>query len=98
MSPDPDIIIIGGGLEGLSTAWALAQRGISNVLVLERDTLCSGGTAKSSGVVRCHYGVPSLAAMAWKGLHVFENAQDLLGQDIGFQQTGYVVGVGPENA
>ncbi|MEU8800298.1 FAD-dependent oxidoreductase [Spirillospora sp. NPDC048819] len=97
MSPSPDVIIIGGGLEGLSTAWALARRGVHNVLVLERGTLCSGGTAKSSGVVRCHYGVPSLAAMAWNGLQVFENAQDLLGQDIGFQQTGYVVGVGPEN-
>ena len=97
MSPDPDIIIIGGGLEGLSTAWALAQRGERNVLVLERHTLCSGGTAKSSGIVRCHYGVPSLAAMAWMGLQVFENASDLLDADIGFRQTGYVVGVGPEN-
>ncbi|TDC80532.1 FAD-binding oxidoreductase [Actinomadura sp. 7K507] len=97
MSPSPDVIIIGGGIEGLSTAWALAQRGVRDVLVLERGTLCSGGTAKSSGVVRCHYGVPSLAAMAWNGLQIFENAQDLLGQDVGFQQTGYVVGVGPEN-
>ena len=97
MSPDPDIIIVGGGLEGLSTAWALAQRGERNVLVLERHTLCSGGTAKSSGIVRCHYGVPSLAAMAWTGLQVFENASDLLDADIGFRQTGYVVGVGPEN-
>jgi glycine/D-amino acid oxidase-like deaminating enzyme len=97
MTPSPDIVIVGGGLEGLSTAWALAERGERNVLVLERHTLCSGGTARSSGIVRCHYGVPSLAAMAWKGLQVFENAYDLLGHDIGFWQTGYVVGVGPEN-
>jgi glycine/D-amino acid oxidase-like deaminating enzyme len=97
MPPSPDIIIIGGGLEGLSTAWALAERGERNVLVLERHTLCSGGTTKSSGIVRCHYGVPSLAAMAWKGLQVFEKAPELLGEDIGFWQTGYVVGVGPEN-
>lgn len=97
MPPSPDVIIIGGGLEGLSTAWALARRGVRNVLVLERGMLCSGGTAKSSGVVRCHYGVPSLAAMAWNSLQMFENAQDLLGQDIGFQQTGYTVGVGPQN-
>lgn len=51
-------MIIGGGLEELSTAWALAQRGERNVLVLERHTLCSGDTSKSSGIARCHYGVP----------------------------------------
>jgi hypothetical protein len=33
----------------------------------ERDTVGSGGTGKSSGVVRCHYGVSSLAAMANAG-------------------------------
>jgi glycine/D-amino acid oxidase-like deaminating enzyme len=47
--------------------------------------------------VRCHYGVSSLAAMATRALDVLENAEEVLGTDIGFHQTGYVVGVGPEN-
>src|ERR1700756_1131920 len=51
-------------------------------------------TGKSSGVVRCHYGVRSLAAMAWYGIDVFERATELFGDDIGFRQCGYVVGVG----
>lgn len=87
-----DVIIVGGGLEGVAAAWALARRGVA-VTVLERDTVGSGGTGKSSGIVRCHYGVPSLAAMAWKGLRVFEE----LGDEAGFRQTGYVVGVGAQN-
>ena len=41
-------------------------------LSLERDTVGSGMTGKSSGIVRCHYGVSSLAAMATVGLEVFE--------------------------
>ncbi len=90
-----DVVVVGGGIEGLSVAWALAERGAGDVLVLERDTLCAGGTGKSSGVVRCHYGVRSLAAMAWHGVSVFERAEEVLGQDIGFTPTGYVVGVGP---
>jgi len=97
MSPNPDVIIVGGGLEGTAAARSLASRGVS-VTVLERDTVGSGGTGKSSGIVRCHYGVPSLAAMAWKGTALFENAEDVLGVDIGFRQTGYVVGVGEQNA
>jgi sarcosine oxidase subunit beta len=90
----PEVVIVGGGLAGLATAWALTERGVSDVLVLERATLASGGTAKSSGVVRCHYGVPSLAAMALHGTGVLEQAADRLGADIGFEQIGYVVGVG----
>jgi sarcosine oxidase, subunit beta len=93
----PEVVIVGGGLEGCATAWALAQRGVTDVVVVERATVGAGGTGKSSGVVRCHYGVSSLAAMATRALEVFENAEEVLGTDIGFHQTGYVVGVGPEN-
>jgi sarcosine oxidase, subunit beta len=89
--------VIGGGLEGLAIAWSLADRGKTDVLVVERGSLCSGMTGKSSSVVRCHYGIASLAAMAWYGVGVFERAHDLFGHeqgDIGFRQCGYVVGVG----
>ncbi len=89
-----DVVIVGGGLEGAAAAWALSQRGVTDVLVAERNTVGSGMTGKSSGIVRCHYGVSSLAAMATVGLEVFENAREIFGDDIGFRQTGYVVGVG----
>lgn len=87
-------VIIGGGLTGLSIARALTERGLSDVLILERHELASGGTGKSSGIVRAHYGVPSIAAMAWRSIPVFEE----LGAEIGFRQTGYTVIVGEENA
>ena len=60
-------------------------------------TVGGGMTGKSSGIVRCHYGVGSLAAMAAVGLEVFEKAEEIFGTDIGFRQTGYVVGVGEPN-
>jgi glycine/D-amino acid oxidase-like deaminating enzyme len=89
-----DVVVVGGGLEGTAIAWELTRRGGTDVVVCERDTVGSGGTGKSSGVVRCHYGVSTLAAMATRSLELFENAEELLGEDIGFRQTGYVVGVG----
>lgn len=95
-----DVVIVGGGLEGAAAAWALSRRGVTDVIVAERNTVGSGMTGKSSGIIRCHYGVSSLAAMAADGLEVFENAPELLGDpalDIGFRQTGYVVGVGEQN-
>ncbi len=86
-------VVVGGGLIGLSIARALTERGLSDVLVLERRSLASGGTGKSSGIFRAHYGVPSIAAMAWRSLPVFEG----LGDDVGFRQVGYTVIVGEEN-
>lgn len=96
-SETADVVIVGGGIEGAAAAWALAQRGVTDVLVAERNTVGSGMTGKSSGIVRCHYGVSSLAAMATVGLEVFETAEETFGHDIGFRQTGYVVGVGEPN-
>jgi len=92
-----DVVIVGGGIEGAAAAWAVAQRGVTDVFVAERNTVGSGMTGKSSGIVRCHYGVSSLAAMATVGLEVFEKAEEIFGTDIGFRQTGYVVGVGEPN-
>ncbi|WP_040810382.1 NAD(P)/FAD-dependent oxidoreductase [Nocardia concava] len=97
MTRTTEFLIIGGGLEGLAIAWSLAERGATDVLVVERNTLCSGMTGKSSGVVRCHYGAPSLAAMSWWSVPFFENAREILGDDLGFRQCGYVVGVGADN-
>ncbi|MCH5671633.1 NAD(P)/FAD-dependent oxidoreductase [Streptomyces gilvus] len=87
-------VVVGGGLIGLSIARALTERGLTDVLVLERHQLAGGGTGKSSGIVRAHYGVPSIAAMAWRSLPVFEE----LGDRVGFRQVGYTVIVGEENA
>ncbi|MBO9521427.1 MAG: FAD-binding oxidoreductase [Nocardioidaceae bacterium] len=88
------VIVVGGGLIGLSIARALTQRGISDVLVLERALLCDGGTGKSSGIVRAHYGVPSIAKLSWNSVPTIE----ALGSDIGFRQVGYSVIVGDDNA
>ena len=79
------VVIVGGGLIGLSIARALTERGVSDVLVLERHSLASGGTGKSSGIVRAHYGIPSIAAMAWRSQRLIEK----LGVAVGFRQVGY---------
>ena len=92
-----EIVIIGGGIIGCATAYALARRGITDITVLERDAIGSGGTGKSAGIIRCHYGVSSVCALALASLDFFETAPDALGADVGFEQVGYLVGVGEEN-
>jgi sarcosine oxidase subunit beta len=92
-----DVVIVGGGVSGMSTARALTELGIGDVLVLERASVGSGGSGKSSGIVRCHYGIQSLAAMAWHSLPTLAEASELLGADAGYINTGYIVAVAEEN-
>ena len=46
------VVVIGGGVNGLSTAFQLAKRGVQDVVVLERRQLGSGATGKSGALVR----------------------------------------------
>ena len=88
-----EVVIVGGGVEGTAAAWALAARGVRDVVLCERGGIGSGMSGLSSGIVRCHYGVRSLAAMAWRGVQVFAHDEELLGATTGYRRTGYVVGV-----
>lgn len=91
------VVVVGGGLIGLSSAWALAAAG-AEVEVLERASLVSGWTGRSSGIVRCHYGVTDLAAMAGWSLPYLADAPTRMGADSGYRRTGYLVAVGSDNA
>lgn len=90
-----DFIIIGGGVIGCSTAYNLARLGARNVVVLERDSICSGGTAKSCAIVRTHYSIKSNLVHAVESLKIFANFDDAVGGDVGWRRTGYLI-LGPE--
>ena len=92
-----EVLIVGAGVTGLSTARALVELGVNDVLVLDRAAVGSGGSGKSSGIVRSHYGIRSLAAMAWRAQPVLEHSVEILGAESGYHKTGYLVGVGARN-
>ncbi|MED3624084.1 NAD(P)/FAD-dependent oxidoreductase [Neobacillus thermocopriae] len=92
-----DVVIIGAGLMGCSTAYELAKRGIKNIVVLEKNAIGSGATGQSSGVLRGHYSYPILTRMAVQSLETFKHAKEILGNDVGYQPVGYMFGVDEEN-
>lgn len=81
MTITADIIIIGGGVIGCSTAYNLAKAGAKNVVVLERNELASGGTAKSCAIVRTHYSIESNLLHAVESLKIFTHFNELIGGD-----------------
>ena len=95
MNTNADIIIIGGGVIGCSTAYNLARQGARNVVLLERGDICSGGTAKSCAIVRTHYSIETNLNHAVESLKIFSAFDDAVGGDAGWQRTGYLI-LGPE--
>ena len=94
-----DAVIIGGGVMGCSIACNLAltarEHGLRQIVLLERDTLGSGSTGRSSGAIRMHYSTAVNAEMAWRSLGIFRNFDEIIGGDCGYVETGYLVFAGP---
>lgn len=91
-----DVIIIGAGIMGCSSAYHLAQRGLS-VALLERGTIGEGPSGESSAIIRQHYSNELTARMARYSLRVFQNFRDQIGGECGFTETGVVMLVGEKD-
>ena len=83
MTVTADSVIIGGGVMGASILYNLCARGVENPVLLERDTLGSGSTGRSSSAIRMHYSTEVNARLAWESLRVFRNWADVIGGDFG---------------
>src|SRR5438105_9256921 len=86
-----DILVVGGGVMGVSIAHALAQRRIGRIVVLEKAFLGAGSSGKSGAIIRQHYSNRLTASMAQKSLRVFEHFEDIVGGPPVFTHTGMVV-------
>ena len=68
-----DVVVVGAGILGSTTAYYLKKNGVSNVLLLERGDAASGGTGKSAAIVRSYYSVPVMARLAREAVILFHN-------------------------
>src|SRR5258708_14925598 len=95
-----DVIVIGGGVIGVSIAYHLVRFGCKRVLLLERGQLGSGTTAQSSCILRTHYAVPENVALAKAALAIFGDLPAYLDNadaESGYDRCGMmlVAGEGP---
>ena len=90
MSSTYDVIVIGAGIMGCSSAFQLAQRGLK-VAIVEKGNVGDGSTGKSSAIIRQHYSNELTTKMALYGLRVFQNFEERVGGESGFQRRGFVV-------
>ncbi len=90
LPPDASVTIIGGGAMGVSTALHLARSGVGSIVVIERDLLGSGSSAKPLGGVRATFSDPGNIVLAQRSLEAYERFGAEFGVDIGLRQVGYL--------
>lgn len=84
-----DVVVIGGGVMGLSTAHRLAADGV-DVLLVERGQLGEGSTCRAAGGVRALFSDELNTRLALRSLETFERFEHDFGQPIDLHQPGYL--------
>ena len=91
MKQTADVVIVGGGCMGCSVAWHLAQRGITNVVLVERDAqLATGSTGRNAGGVRHQFSHPANIELSKESIAVIGQFEEIVGTPIDFHQDGYL--------
>ncbi len=92
------VVIIGGGVIGISTAYHLAKLGWKDVIVLERKQLTSGTTWHAAGlIVTGGFASETLLSMAHYTRELYKNLEKETGISTGFKPVGYVQIAGSES-
>ena len=85
-----EVVIIGGGVMGASTAYHLAKLGVKNVMLLEKGYLAGGPTGKSLANVRPYHAVEETVRIIKKANEIYLNFDEVVGGDIDFRKLGRV--------
>jgi sarcosine oxidase subunit beta len=84
------VVVVGGGVIGTSIAFHLAEAGVPDVLLVERDALASGSTGKAAGGVRAQFSDPLNIQLGARSLEAFAAFGSRLGHEIDFRRVGYL--------
>jgi len=98
MTETADVVVVGGGVNGVSIAYALAARGVRRVVLCEKAALASGASGYSSALVRMHYTNEWDARLAFASFPVFRSWTEIMGGPSVFTHTGFVNVVAPPYA
>lgn len=80
-----DVAVIGGGIIGISTAWALSKAGL-RVAVFEKGAVAGEQSSRNWGWIRTVGRDPAELPLALHANTLWRQIQDL--QDVGYRQTG----------
>jgi len=87
-----DVVVIGGGVMGASTAYHLAKYGVKNVVLLEKETFFGqGATGRCAGGVRYQFATEVNIRLSQISLPLLENLKEETGQTADYRSCGYLI-------
>lgn len=88
-----NIVIIGGGISGVSIAYNLAKKGMKDIIVFDDNYMTGGSTGRCGAGVRQQWGTKMNCQLAKMSIDFFEKAQEELEyhRDVEFKQEGYLI-------
>ncbi|QDQ12090.1 NAD(P)/FAD-dependent oxidoreductase [Streptomyces spectabilis] len=84
------VVVVGGGVMGVSVAFHLAEAGVRDVVVVERGALGRGSSGKPIGGVRAQFSDPVNIALGARSLRAYGDFAARPGGDIGLERVGYL--------
>jgi sarcosine oxidase subunit beta len=86
-----DVVIVGGGIMGASTAYHLARRGCTNVVVLEASEMFGmGSTGLNAGGIRYQFATAVNIELSKHSIAMMERFADEMDQPLGIKRCGYL--------
>jgi sarcosine oxidase, subunit beta len=90
LRPSYDVVIIGGGVHGLATAYYLGRRGVTNVAVLDKSYIGAGASGRNTAIIRSNYRTPEGVAFYDESVKLYEGLSAELGYNVLFSQQGHL--------
>ena len=93
MKNNAEIVIIGGGVIGCAIAYNLADKGVKDIVVVEKNYIASGSTGSCGAGIRQQWGTKMNCLLSRKSMEIFENMNEILAtkRDIELKQGGYLL-------
>src|SRR3954470_22948912 len=85
------VVIVGGGCMGASVAYHLTRIGVTDVVLVERETMLgTGSTGRNAGGVRHQFSHEANVRLSMESIALLERFSDEVGHPIDFHQDGYL--------
>src|SRR5258708_850876 len=85
-----DVVVIGAGIMGLSVAYHLAERGVTNVTVVDKSYLCGGASGRNGGGVRAQWSSEANVRLMLESIRMCREFAAKMKINVWFRQGGYL--------
>lgn len=85
-----EVVIIGGGIQGTSAAYHLANKGVRDIVLVEADMIGSGSSSRSAAMILLQMSRETTIRLSQEAFPEYLNFQDEFGVDSGYKPTGYL--------